>query len=208
MKGHICQRGTRSFELKFDADRDASGRRRTRYASFKGTKREAQVKLAELIASVSNDSYVEPKKVTVAVFVRARVNQWEAAGNVTARTARRYRQLVEKQIAPHIGAKPLQKLTRLDVEAWHTTLKNGGLAARTIGHAHRLLSQALRDAESDGIVVKNVCRLQRAPKPADAEMVIVQELGIPQKDRGHEAIRPRSAGPVHRHASGRDSGSA
>ena len=77
---------------------------------------------------------------------------------------------------PYLGRKPLQKLTRLDVEAWHTTLRNGGLAARTIGHAHRVLSKALSDAESDGLVVRNVCKLQRAPKVAESEMAIVQDV--------------------------------
>jgi hypothetical protein len=134
----IRQRGKNSFELKFDAGRDpATGKRNIQYASFKGTKREAQVKLAALITSVGAGSYVEPSKSTVAEFVRARVTQWEAAGDISARTAQRYRQLVENQIAPHIGAKLLQKLTRLDIEAWHNALQ-GGLAARTIGHAHRV----------------------------------------------------------------------
>ena len=77
--------------------------------------------------------------MTVAEFVRGRVTQWETAGNITPRNAQRYRQLVENQIVPHIGTKPLQKVSRLDVEAWHATLRNGGLAARTIGHAHRVL---------------------------------------------------------------------
>ena len=94
MKGHIRQRGKRSFELKFDAGRDpATGERKIKYISFKGTKREAQIKLAELIASVGKGAYVEPHKVTVAEFVRARVDQWEAAGDISARTAQRYRQL-------------------------------------------------------------------------------------------------------------------
>ena len=76
---------------------------------------------------------------------RGRVDHWEAAGDIGARTAERYRELVENQIAPHIGAKLLQKLRTLDIEEWHTTLRNtgradgkGGLAPRTIGHAHRV----------------------------------------------------------------------
>jgi hypothetical protein len=72
----------------------------------------------------------------VGEFVRSRVTQWEGAGTITARTAERYRQLTENQIVPHIGNTLVQKLTRLDVEGWHTTLRIGGLAARTIGHAH------------------------------------------------------------------------
>jgi integrase len=177
VKGHIRQRGKRSFELKFDAGRDPStGERKIQYVSFRGTKREAQVKLAELIASVGKGAYVEPSKTTVADFVRARINQWEAASDITARTAERYRQLLDHQIAPHLGTSLLQKLSRLDIEGWHTTLRNAGLAARTIGHAHRVLAKALNDAERDGMVTRNVCRLQRAPKIADEEMTIVQDV--------------------------------
>jgi integrase len=192
MKGHIRQRGKRSFELKFDAGRDpATGARKIQYISFKGTKREAQVKLAELITSVGKGAYVEPHKVAIADFVRARVDRWEAAGAISARTAQRYRQLVEHQIAPHLGAKPLQKLTRLDVEEWHTTLRHGGLASRTIGHAHRMLSKALGDAERDGAVVKNVCKLQKAPRITEREMVIVQDVaGLVDKLRGERLYVP------------------
>jgi hypothetical protein len=60
MRGHIRQRGKNSFELKFDAGRDpATGKRKIQYRSFKGTKREAQAKLTELLASVGKGSYVE-----------------------------------------------------------------------------------------------------------------------------------------------------
>ena len=79
MSGHIRQRGERSWELKFDLGRDpVTGKRQIRYHTFKGTKREAQVKLAELIVAVGSGSYIEPNKIAVANFVRARVDQWEA----------------------------------------------------------------------------------------------------------------------------------
>ena len=34
----------------------------------------------------------------------------------------KYRELVENQIVPHLGAKLMQKLKPADLEAWHTTL--------------------------------------------------------------------------------------
>jgi integrase len=177
MTGHIRRRGKQSWELKFDVGRDAKGERITQYQSFKGTKKAAEFKLAELIAAVGKGAYVEPSKMTVAEFVRARVAQWEAAPDgITARTAQRYRQLIEHQIVPLLGAKTLQKLTRADIEGWHNALHQVGLAARTIGHAHRVLHQALGDAESDGLVAKNVCRLHKAPKVAQHEMAIVQDV--------------------------------
>src|SRR5262245_49361781 len=111
MSGHVRRRGEHSWELKFDVGRDpATGKPKIRYHSFKGSKREAQAKLVGLIAAVGEGSYVEPSKATVADFVRARVNQWEAAGDISAGTAQRYRQLVENQIVPYLGTKPLQKL--------------------------------------------------------------------------------------------------
>jgi integrase len=176
MKGHIRERSPGRWAIVIEVRDPRTGKRKRKWHSFRGTKREAQVKKAELIAAMSHGSYVEYSKIAVAEFVRSRIDQWEAAGTITARTAQRYRQLAENQIAPHVGIKPVQKLTRLDAEAWHTVLRNGGLAARTIGHAHRVLGKALRDAEKDSLVTKNVCELQRAPKVSDEEMVIVRDV--------------------------------
>jgi integrase len=163
----------------------ATGKRKRQWHSFTGTKKEAQAERIKLLAAINAGTAIEPTKVTVANFVRARVDQWEAAGDITAKTAQRYRQLIENQMAPHLGAKPLQKLSRLDVEAWHTVLRNGGLAARTIRQAHRVLGKALSEAERDTLVAKNVCRQQRAPKVAHSEMTIVQDVpGFVDKLRG------------------------
>src|SRR5262245_9682926 len=190
-RGHIRRRGLHSWELKFDVGCGPDGKRKIQYVAFRGSKRDAQAKLTELLAAVGQGDYVEPSKVTVADFVRGRVDQREAAGAISARTAQRYRQLLKNQIEPHIGAKLLQKLTRLDVEGWHTTLRNGGLAARTIGHANRVLSGALRDAERDGSVTKNVARLQGAPKVTETEMVIVLDVpGLVDKLRGDRLYVP------------------
>jgi integrase len=176
MKGHIRERSSGHWAIVIDLRDPVTGERKRKWHSFRGTKREAQVKKAELIASLSQGSYVERSKITVAEFVASRISQWEADGTISARTAQRYRQLADNQIAPHIGPKPVQKLTRLDVEAWHTTLRNSGLAPRTIGHAHRVVGKALRDAEIDGLVTKNVCKLRGAPKVPEAELVIVRDL--------------------------------
>jgi hypothetical protein len=146
MKGHIQQRGKNSWRLKFDAGRDEkTGERKIQYHTFRGTKRQAQLKLAEMIASVAQAKYVEPNKITAAEWVRGRITHWEASGDISARTAERYRELLENQIEPRIGTKLLQRLRTLDVEEWHTVLRTsgradgkGGLAPRTIGHAHRV----------------------------------------------------------------------
>jgi integrase len=186
MSGHIRRRGERSWELKYEAGTDPhTGRRSTRFVSFKGSKREAQAKLAALITAVATDTHVEPNKITVADFVRERIDQWEASAKISAKTATRYRELAKNQIAPHIGAKVLQKLRPLDIEDWHTALRNsgradgkGGIHPRTIGHAHRVLSKALTDAIKNRLVMSSATKLESAPKVAETEMVIVRDLPV------------------------------
>ena len=196
--GHVRARGKGSWELKFEGGaRDpATGKRKIQYVTFRGTKRQAQVKLAELIAAVGVGTYVEPSKLTVAEHVRARVDQWETAGAISARTAQRYRQLLEGQIAPHIGARLIQKVSTVDVEGWHATLRaagrsrgEGGISPRTVVHAHRVLSHALDDAARHGVVARNVAKLQPPPKVPVREMAILDRDGIDTilaKLPGHE----------------------
>jgi len=176
MKGHIRERSPGKWAIVIDVPDPQSGQRRRKWHAFRGTKREAQRECARLIAEIGKGTYVERSKMSVAEFVASRIDQWQAAGDITARSAERYRSSLKLQITPHIGSRSLQRLTRLDLEAWHTTLRNAGSAARTIGAAHRVLGRALSDAEGDGLVVRNVAKLQRAPKVKAGEVTIVRDV--------------------------------
>jgi integrase len=205
MRGHIRRRGANSWEIKYDAGR-AGGERKTIYRSFKGTRREAQAELARLLASVADGGHVEPSKLTVGAFVRSRLEQWRASGAVTPATAQRYEQLIEGQIVPHLGGRLLQKLNTRDIEAWHVTLMargrrgrngrpdgEGGISARTIGHAHKVLSKALSEGMRHGFLLRNVCTLERPPKVAAEEMEILtpqQVEELPALLHGHALEAP------------------
>ena len=96
-----------------------------------------------------------------------------------------YIELVENQIAPHIGAKPVQKLKVSDIEAWHHRLRTsgrkdgkGGISTRTIKHAHRVLSQAFDDAVRNDLVAKNVAKLQGVPRVDETEVQVVPKERI------------------------------
>jgi len=199
MKGHIRERSPGHWAIVIDVRDPQTGKRKRRWHSFAGTKRQAQVECARLLTEIKNGTHIDPSRITVAEFVGARVDQWEAAGDISARTAQRYRQTVKNQIVPHLGTKVLQKLRPLDIEEWHTTLRStgrvrgeGGIAARTIGHAHRLLGKALADAAKNDLVTRNVTKTQPAPKVDDGdEMVIVQDVpGFVDKLRGSRLCVP------------------
>jgi integrase len=202
-KGYVRRRGERDaqgrfpWELRFDLPA-ANGMRRTQYHSFRGTAREARAKLRELMGAADKGTYVEPSKLTIAEYMRARLEKWrERTG---AKTAERNREIVEGQIIPHLGKIAVQKLTVLDIEAWHTTLKTsgrkdgkGGLGARTIGHAHRLLSKALKEAARRDLVFRNVAALESAPRTNRPE---IQILGA---DQIKQLIAAQKGRPLYPH---------
>ena len=181
MTGHIRRRGERSWEIKWDAVTDpATGKRKTRYASVKGTKKEAEAELVRRLATVHNGNEVEPSRITVADYIR----DWLDNADLAPKTIERYRQLAEQQIIPHLGATTLQKLRPMNVESWHgKLLVSGGkggkpLSARTVGHAHRVLHRALARACTVEIVSRNVASVIKPPKVEIEEVQILKPAEI------------------------------
>jgi integrase len=176
--GNITRRGERSWRLKFEGgERDPiNGKRRTRYVTVRGTKKEAQRELTRRLAEVDKGTAVDPSTVTIAEYLRG----WlDSASNLAPKTLERYRQLAEQQIIPHLGGTLLQKLRPAQIHSWHSALlKCGGkdgrpLSARTVGHAHRILHGALERAMRLEIVSRNVAHVISPPKVDAAEIVIL-----------------------------------
>ena len=119
----------------------------------------------------------------VGQYLLDRLTQWETGQKIGQRTAERYRELINNQIIPHLGNKQLQKLKAIDIEAWHGALiaggrkdGKGGISARTIGHAHRVLSKALKEAARFDLVTRNVASAEKPPKvPDENEVQIVEQ---------------------------------
>lgn len=181
--GSYRKRGKNNWELRFAS----------RSVSFKGTEREAKAKLRALVVEADNGTLVEPSKATVADYVSERIDTWEKTGRkgrepISPKTAERYRELLENQIKPFIGSKGLQKLSTLDIETWHATLKTegrkdgkGGLGDRTVLHAHCLISKAMEDAARHNLVARNVAAVQGAPgvsEDPETEIAILGENRI------------------------------
>ena len=175
MKGTITKRGRASWRLKFDAP-SADGKRNTQYLTVRGGKKDAQLKLAEQLAAIGRGTFVAPDKISVAEHVRARIDIWHASGEIGDATRERYDVLLKKQIAPHVGSTPMQRLGTAEVQAWHSKMRDAGLSAVTVRHAHAVLRKALGDAVRHGQLSRNVCGLdgQRAPKVPKKKPAIVK----------------------------------
>jgi integrase len=178
MTGNITRRGKSSWRLKFEAgERDpVTGKRRTRYVTVRGSKKDAQRELIRLLAEVESGTAVDSAKVTLAEYLQ----DWlDRASDLSPKTLERYWQLTQQQIVPHLGSTPLQKLRPAQVHDWHQTLlKAGGydgkpLSARTVGHAHRVLHRALERAMQLEVVGRNVAHAVRPPKVEATETAIL-----------------------------------
>jgi integrase len=202
MKGHIRRRGERSWELKFDLGRDPiSGKRKTHFRSFKGTKRKAETELTRLLAQANDGLYVDPSKETVAQFLDRWDRDW-ASANVGPKSLERYRQILRLNVVPYLGAMPIQRLRPVHLsELYAKLLRQGrrrkagdigagaasGLSARTVGHVHRVLHRALGHAVKWGIVRQNAAANVDAPRVELTEIEILREddvKGLLEKLRG------------------------
>lgn len=83
-----------------------------------------------------------------------------------------YRTMLEQYIIPCIGTTRLDKLSAEHVHRLHRFIIDGkGLSSTTASQAHRVLSIALRDAEREGRVTRNVATFVDAPKRAVTKLV-------------------------------------
>lgn len=190
MRGSITRRGRNSWRVKFDLEPDArTGKRRTKYATVRGKRADAERELTRLLASVDGGTFVEPATVTVAEHLRAWLGRMEPGSSappapptgISPKTAERYRQLAEAQIVPHLGNVRLQKLRPAHVHEWHETLLQSGskrgkpLAARTVGHAHRVLHRLLARAVGVELLSRNVAAAVPPPKVETPEVQILTQ---------------------------------
>src|SRR5262249_33710452 len=154
-------------------------RRQTRYVTVKGKRQDAERELTRLLREADAGTLPEPSKMTVAEYLRG----WlDGPNDLAPKTAERYRELAENQIIPHLGNKPMQRLKPAEIEQWHKTLvtsgaKNGGpLAARTVGHAHRVLHRLLQMALDSELVARNVAAAKKPSKVAKIKEVEIEIL--------------------------------
>ena len=73
MRGSIVKRSKDSWTIILNLGRDPStGKRKQQWVAVRGTKRDAEKKLAELQHQMDTGSYLKPSKITVGDFL----NQW------------------------------------------------------------------------------------------------------------------------------------
>lgn len=71
MRGNITRRGKSSWRIKFDVE-PIGGARQIRYVTVKGSRKDAEAELAQLLNDAHRGTLIDASKITVAEWMR----QW------------------------------------------------------------------------------------------------------------------------------------
>lgn len=181
MQGHIRKRAKASWTVVLDLGRDpATGRRRRLWRSIKGTKRDAEALLVQLLHQRDSGVDQPPGKVTVADYLRRWLEDY-ARPNTAPKTFRTYTDIVNRHLIPALGAIPLAKLRPGHIQAFYSqALQHGrlnglrpGLSPRTVLRFHQILHVALRHAIKWQLLARNPADAVEPPRTPRSEMRIL-----------------------------------
>lgn len=170
MQGHIRKRGKSSWTVVVSLGRDPqTGKRRQLWRSVRGTKREAEALLVQLLHQRESGIDAPPGRITVAEYLR----QWlsvHAKANTAPKTFRRYEQLIRVHVVPVVGSIPLTKLRPLHIQEVYTQVLQKGLSAQTALHCHRVFREALQHALKWQLIPRNPADSVQPPRPQRYEI--------------------------------------
>lgn len=160
-EGTIAARGEGTWRLRYRID----GRRFT--VTVHGTKAAAQRELRRLLREGDTGEHVAPDKRTLAQWVA----EWLTLlrrGQVTARTAERYGELLATYVLPTLGGERLQGLNVSAIDKLYGKLSDR-VSVATVRHVHIALRAALAVATDKGHIRGNPAAKASAPEAIEPD---------------------------------------
>jgi integrase len=164
VRGNIRKRAKGTWTLTVDLGLDpATGKRRQTYRTVKGTKKEAEAALAEMVHAVETGVDFNSSHITL----RDYLERWleVTRRRVKDRTFVRYAEILRLHVIPIIGGLELAKLKPLHLERVYAAAEDRGLSKQSVLHIHRVVYSALRQAVRWQLVGRNVAEAVIPPRP-------------------------------------------
>ena len=136
--------------------------------TVRGSKREAQRALAQLVAYLSSGQVVHGQPMTLAQLVERWLD--DLAPQRTPRTVLEYRRVAEHDILPALGTKRTDKLTARDIDVYYRSLLGRGLSPASVRRHHALLHASLGRAVKSGLVGTNPADRTSPPATRQAQV--------------------------------------
>ncbi len=185
MRGHIVKRYSDSYSIILNLGNDpATGKRKQQWVTVKGTKKEAEKRLNELLHQMDTRTFVKPGKTTLADYLEQWLKDY-AYQNVSPSTADGYASIIHNHIIPSLGKSILTQLKPEKIQKYYSDKLNngrcdgeGGLNPMTVKHHHICLHTALQHAVKVGMLIRNPVDATTSPRPGHTEMQTMNEKDI------------------------------
>jgi len=178
MRGHITKRGKNSYSIAISLGKDSStGKYKQQWVSVKGTKKDTEKRLSELLHQLDNGTFISPGKTTLEEYLIKWLSDY-AKPNLSPRSFERYAGIIKKHITPDMGNIPLTQLKSEHLQKHYSTILNSGLSARTVRYHHAVLHKALQTAVKWGVLSHNVADGVDIPRIRRNEMQTWDEYEI------------------------------
>jgi integrase len=181
VRGHIHKRVKKGADgrpktywyVVVDIGIDDDGKRRQKWHGSDKTRRDAERASAAIVRDLENRTYVEPRNLTLAAYVR---EEWLPLmrEQVKPSTWNSYDRNLELHVLPTLGGRQLQALTPGLLNAlYRQLLENGrrngpsgtGLSPKTVRYIHTTLSKVLNDAVDQELLQRNPAARAKPPRP-------------------------------------------
>jgi len=170
MRGHIIKRYKGSYAIVLSTGKDpTTGKYKQQWYSVKGTKKDAEKKLAEMVHQLDTGAFMKPAKTTLGDFLDRWVKDY-VQPNLAPRTAEVYEHIIRKHLGPALGDITLMQLKAEHLQRYYAEKITGGLSAQTVRHHHTALHKALHTAVEWGVLQRNVADAVNPPKAQRLEM--------------------------------------
>jgi integrase len=177
MRGSLVQRYKGSWSIVLDLGYQTDPttgktRRKQKWVTVRGTKREADARLAELVRDAHRGEFVQPHKRTLGEWLDEWVDKAIKPPARTLRAYETYKSVITTHLKPKLGALPLQQVKATDLKRYYDEAaapvppesgrkgrKRRALAPATLEQHHTILHSALQAAVLEGLVQRNVAKL-------------------------------------------------
>ena len=184
MAGSIEKRGENTYRLIVSTGKNLDGSRAKRTKTIHGSRKDAEIALAEFVTEANHGLIPEGKPITFEEFFHVwQINYGEK--ELAPSTYKRYVRMLETRILPYLGSFTLEKIKPTDLMKLYDMLeqdiqirrlaKNNGertlkpLSKKTILEHHRLISSMLHKAVYWQLIPFNPAERVQPPRASRAK---------------------------------------
>ena len=168
MRGHIKTRSKGSWTIILNLGRDpATGKRKQQWVTVRGTKKQAETRLAELLNQMDTGGFIKPTKETFGSFLQRYLDDYIST-QIRATTLEAYQQR-GKHLIDGLGHIPVSELLEEHIHKYYRE-KSKTLSPGTLIKHHNLLRSALSQGVIWRTLTRNVAEAVKPPKVSRKEM--------------------------------------